>query len=148
MVSSADLDRLLGAKIGAVAEMAVLDPGLAAVRAAYGKRGHVQAQLTVAPRGDNTTKRAQLEVQISEGPQFHMGAIEFVGLSDDDATNLARRWKLKPGQVFDTSYLDTFRAELLPVLKQRRLTVRGPSVTAEIAAKRVNVRYEFRPQER
>ncbi len=145
VVSSADLDRLLGARIGAVAETAVLEPGLTAVRAVYGKRGHVQAHLSVSPRGDKTTRRAHLEVQVTEGPQFHMGTIQFVGLSDADATNLTKRWKLKPGQVFDTSYLNEFRVELLPVLKQRQLTVRGPNVTADVAAKLVNVRYEFRP---
>ena len=145
-VASADLDRLLGVKVGAVAETAVLDPGLAAVRGAYGKLGHVQAQLSVAARGDKATRRASLEVQVTEGPQFRMGTLQLVGLTDADAANLAKRWKLKPGQVFDASYLREFLLnEILPVQKQRRLMVRGPVVTADVTAKTVNVRYEFRP---
>jgi len=146
VVAAADLDRLLGAKAGALAETAVLDPGLAVVRGAYGKLGHVQAQLTVSARGDKTTRRAQLEVQVAEGPQFRMGTLQLVGLTDADAAHLAKRWKLKPGQVFDASYLREFQLnEVLPVQKQRRLMVRGPVVTADVTAKTVNVRYEFRP---
>lgn len=146
VVASADLDRLLGVKSGALAETAVLDPGLSAVRGAYGKLGHVQAQLSVSARGDKATRRAQLEVQVTEGPQFRMGTLQLVGLTDADAANLAKRWKLKPGQVFDASYLDEFRRdEIMPVQRQRRLLMRGPIATADVAAKTVNVRYEFRP---
>lgn len=144
-VTTPDLDRLLGVKPGALAETAELDPGLASVRGAYGKIGHVQAQLSVSARGDKATRRAQLEVQVTEGPQFRMGTLQLVGLTDSDATNLTKRWKLKPGQIFDASYLDEFRRELLPVQKQRRLMMRGPIATADVTAKTVNIRYEFRP---
>lgn len=145
-VSTQDLDRLLGVKSGAPAETAVLDPGLSAVRGAYGKIGHVQAQLTATPRGDKTTRRANLDIHVTEGPQFRMGTLQLDGLTDADAANLTKRWKLKPGQIFDASYLDEFRRdELLPVQKQRRLMMRGPIATADVTARTVNVRYEFRP---
>jgi outer membrane protein assembly factor BamA len=83
-------------------------------------------------------------VQVAEGLQFRMGTLQFVGLTDADAANLTRRWKLKPGQVFDTSYLREFLLnEILQVQKQRRLVAKPPVVTADLTARTVNVRYEF-----
>ncbi len=148
VVASADLDRLLGLRVGAPAETAELDAGLADVRGAYGKVGHVQAQLTIAARGDKTTGRAHLDVQVTEGPQFRMGALEFVGLPDTDAADLGKRWKLKQGEIFDASYLDEFRRTHIQPLQQRRRLGARPNVTADVRAQVVNVRYEFRPPER
>lgn len=143
---AADLDRLLGVRVGATAETAELDGGLTAVRAAYGTIGHVQAQLTPIARGDKATARAHLEVQVAEGPQFRMGTIVFTGLTDADAADLAKRWKLKPGQIFDASVIDEFRrSQIAPLQQRRRLMARGPIVTADVRAQVVNVRYEFRP---
>jgi len=141
----ADLDRLLGVRVGSRADTAELESGLLAVRSAYGKIGHVQAQLATAARGDKATGKAHLEVQVTEGLQFRMGTIVFTGLTDADAADLAKRWKLKPGQVFDTSVIDEFRrSHIAPLQQRRRLMARGPIVTADVRAQVVNVRYEFR----
>jgi len=146
VLASKDLDRLLNARSGARAETAELDPGLAAVRAAYGKIGHVQAQVTIATHGDPATRRAHLEVRVVEGPQFRMGTLEFVGLSDSDAADLRKRWRLAPGDVFDTSYVAEFGlSHVGPLRQRRRLQVRGPTLNAHMPAHVVSVRYEFRP---
>jgi outer membrane translocation and assembly module TamA len=149
MLATAELDRLLGARVGAIADTVTLDAGLMAIRAAYAKTGHVQAQLSVSTRRDEATKRARLDVNVVEGAQFQMGALQLAGLTETDAANLTKRWKLKPGHVFDASYLDEFRrSSISPLQQQRRLGVRGPIVTADVAAKVVHVRYEFRQPER
>ena len=119
VLKSAELDALLRMKPGEVADSSRVDAGLVRVRQAYGRNGYLQESAVSAPRLDDEAKRAVFEVKIQEGPQFHMGALQFDGLSEADANRLRKTWTLQPGSVYDDSYPQTYlRKEVFPLLRQ------------------------------
>jgi len=130
------LDAALGMKNGEVANGKKFDRGKHEVEKAYGKQGHILAHLNATPEFDDATKQVTFKIAVNEGPQFHMGAIDFKGFSDTDRSALIESWKLKPGDVYDETYLDRFyREDARPVLsrmfQQRRATEnRAPSLDA------------------
>lgn len=110
------LNKALGMKTGDVADGAKIDAGMRAVRQAYGTQGYIAEQARVEPRLDDSTRRAVFAVSVEEGPQFHMGTLTFVGIRDSDAATLAKKWKLKPGDVYDESYESKYlREEIFPL---------------------------------
>lgn len=110
------LNKALGMKAGDVADGVKIDAGLRAVHQAYGYQGYIAEQARVEPRLDDSTHRAVFAVSVEEGPQFHMGTLAFVGIRDADAATLAKKWKLKPGDVYDESYEEKYlREEIFPL---------------------------------
>jgi len=90
--------------------------GLEALRDAYGKLGYLD--FTAVPLTELSPGNATLtlHVDIDEGRQFRMGALQFAGNSDL-GEQLRPLWKLEAGQAYDASYLAEFIKEnesLLP----------------------------------
>jgi outer membrane protein assembly factor BamA len=110
------LTRALAMKAGDTADMTRIDAGLRQVRDAYGKQGYIVADLAYEPRLDDASRKAVFQFNVQEGPQFRMGRLEFAGIRESDAEMLARRFRLKQGDVFDASYVREFQSkELLPL---------------------------------
>ena len=79
--------------------------GLEAVHKDYGKIGYIN--MSVVP---DTVVRApfvDIVMDISEGKQYRLGALEFAG-NPDLAEKLRPRWELELGQAYDTSYIEKF----------------------------------------
>ncbi|HUL73045.1 MAG TPA: hypothetical protein VLT86_08085 [Vicinamibacterales bacterium] len=112
-LAPADLDRAINMKAASVAGLTEMEAGLRAVHAAYEKIGYLMQQADYEPSLDAATHRATFRITVVERQQFHMGTLSIVGgPAGDDA---AKKWKLRPGDVYDGSYLDTFTAaEILP----------------------------------
>ena len=108
-LTPAELDALLNIKAGDLADVSRIDAGLLRMRAAYETKGYLLAQSTFAHRLDDAGGRAAFDFTVTEGPQFRMGTVEFAGVPPAEAAELARKWQLKPGDVYDASYLRTFR---------------------------------------
>jgi outer membrane protein assembly factor BamA len=105
---SLDLDRAINMKAGGVAGLNELEAGLRGVHGAYEKIGYLAEQADYEPSLDAATHHATFKIKVAEHQQFHMGTISVAGgAAGDDA---AKRWKLKPGDVYDGSYLDTYTA--------------------------------------
>jgi outer membrane protein assembly factor BamA len=119
VLTPTQLDAALGMKNGEVANGKKFDRGKHEVEKAYGKQGHILAHLNSEPQFDDSTRQVSFKISVSEGPQFHMGAVEFRGVSEADAAALKERWKLKTGEVYDTSYVDRFFREDAVMLLSR-----------------------------
>lgn len=114
-IPPAALDSMIGLKPGDVADGSKIDAGLRAIEVAHGKLGYLALYADLTPELDDASKRATFHVAVAEGPQYHMGAFKITGPAARDQDVLARKWKLQPGDVYDASYLDEFRAtELRP----------------------------------
>src|SRR6185295_4478428 len=101
VLSAQELDAALGMKPGEVANGKKFDKGLTEIQKAYGKHGHIQAHVKPAPEFDDAASKVTFKIEISEGPQFRMGTVEFKGFSSDDAAFLSKKWGLKSGDVYD-----------------------------------------------
>jgi len=60
------------------------------------------------PEFDDAGTKVTFKIAVNEGPQYHMGTVEFKGFSADDAFILGKRWNLKSGEVYDRSYATRF----------------------------------------
>jgi outer membrane protein assembly factor BamA len=107
-LSASDLNGSLGMKNGEVASGVKIDKGLSQVRRAYGHKGHLNVDLNAEPMIDDATTRLTYKIVVKEGPQYKMGQLTIKGLEEEDANSLKERWKLRNGEVFDTSYTDRF----------------------------------------
>jgi len=107
-VSTAELDSALGMKAGEVADGLKIDKGLKAVAKALGHKGYIAARIGSAPAFDDKNQRVVFKLDITEGPQYHMGELVLKGFSEGDAKTLRERWSLKAGDVFDATYFEEF----------------------------------------
>ena len=108
VLSAQELDDALGMKQGEAANGKKFDKGLTEVKKAFGKHGHIQARMNPTPEFDDTASKVTFKIAVDEGPQYHMGTVEFKGFTAGDAATLGKRWALKSGEVYDQSYLSRF----------------------------------------
>jgi len=118
-------------KTGEVANGKKFDKGKHEVEKAYGKQGYIQAHLNSTPEFDDGARQVTFKIDVTEGPQFRMGTVDFKGFAEADSAALKDSWKLKTGDVFDSSYLDRFfredaRAVISRLFQERRATSKKP----------------------
>jgi outer membrane protein insertion porin family len=130
-LSPTELDAALGMKQGEIANGVKFDKGLVEVEKRYGRTGHLDVRLGEQPEFDDTASRVTYKIVVKEGPQYRMGKLTIKGLSEADSQSLEQRWKLKSGEVFDSSYFDRFfktdaREEMQKIILARRAQGKGP----------------------
>jgi len=108
VMTPAELDAALAMKSGEVANGSKIDRGLHEVSVRYGHTGHLDVSLQPTPHFDDAASRVAYKIEISEGPQYRMGTFTVKGLPDAEAVSLQQKWKLKTGDVLDTSYSDQY----------------------------------------
>lgn len=130
-VTSNDLNEALGMKHSELANGVKIDKRLREIGSLYGHTGHLDLSLRAEPEFDDAASRVTYKIAIKEGPQYRMGAFKIKGLSESDAKSLERKWKLKSGEVLDTSYLERFFTtdiieELQRLIAARKALAKGP----------------------
>lgn len=107
-LSANDLNAALGMKNGEVANGVKIDKGMLEVGRRYGHTGHLDVKVDAEPELNDSTNRLSYRIVVKEGPQYKMGKLTIKGLDEEDANSLQERWKLRNGEVFDTSYTERF----------------------------------------
>ena len=132
-LSATELSAALGMKSGEVADGSKIDAGLKEVRKAYGRKGYLVVRIKDSSQFDDSAHWVSYQFVVSEGPQYHMGALIINGLAPDLTQNLKESWTLQSGAVFDESYVDDFRLNALPKFigtqMQRSLAFRSTAQT-------------------
>ena len=124
MLSAAELDAALGMKPGEVANGRKLDKGLSEVQKAYGKSGHMAAHTNPTAQFDDAAAKVTFKIAVDEGPQYHMGTVEFKGFSADDTFILNKRWGLRSGEVYDQTYAVGFLRDVAGEILSRMAKAR------------------------
>jgi outer membrane protein assembly factor BamA len=109
-----ELNAALGMRNNEIANVLKVDKGVGAVRKAYGRKGYLTASATAAPILDDTARRVTFRFQLTEGPQYRMGALNLEGLSEQDTNNLRVRWSLLSREVYDEGYVSEFVKKSVP----------------------------------
>jgi len=130
-LSANDLDAALGMKKGDVANSVKIDKGILEVSRRYGHTGHLDVKVSAEPQLNDSTNRLSYRIVVKEGPQYKMGKLTIKGLEEEDANLLEQRWKLRNGEVFDTSYADRFfridaREQMEKIMAARQAQRKGP----------------------
>ena len=63
---------------------------------------------------DDAAGTVAYQLDVHEGYVFHMGDLEFRGLDNSLTARLRAAWKLRPGDVYDATYLK----EYLPLARK------------------------------
>ncbi|MFY9804315.1 MAG: POTRA domain-containing protein [Candidatus Acidiferrales bacterium] len=141
-----ELVKAVGMNPQEVANQLKIDAGFANARKAYLSQGYIQVRIDPRRDLDDAAKLASYSVQINEGSQFHMGQVFFEGLPDVAAA-LAKKWKLKPGDVYDATYPpDFFKNTAGKELAQAGVAYHTSSIKEAVdpSALIVNVHFQFR----
>jgi outer membrane protein assembly factor BamA len=142
-ISTALLEPLLHGKTGQTANTVQLDDDLRAVQVLYSSRGYVTATIKADAEFDDTAGTVIYHLAVSEGPVYHMGELEFRGIDNSLTARLRAAWKLRPGDVYDATYLKEFLPQarkLLPASLDWEVT---PHVTALVRDKTVDVDLQY-----
>lgn len=133
------LQPMLRAKPGQPANTVQLADDLASVRTLYGSKGYMNVSLTTEGRFDEAAGTVVLHVDVKEDTVYHMGELEFRGLDNSLTAKLRAVWKLRPGDVYDATYLKDYLPQanrLLPASLDWEPVVH---VTANVREKTVDV---------
>jgi outer membrane protein insertion porin family len=128
--SAAELRRLFPIHDGEIFNVDKIGQGIQAIREAYGDLGFID--FTAVP--DTTTDENQrifLNVDLDEGPQFHIAGIKVLGKKQKLISPLLRQYKVEPGEVFDQRRMGEFSREVgihpeddvMPFIDEKNATV-------------------------
>ena len=102
------LNSLSQLKPGDVANSRKIEATWEAIAKEYGKRGYIRLRLKPTPVFDDAARKVQFHTEVVEGDQYRMGVFTTEGFPAEATEKLLSRWKLKPGDIFDSSYPNAF----------------------------------------
>ena len=106
--STDTLQKMVRAQPGQPVNMVRIDDNLKDVQKLYGSHGYVTATIAANAVFDDATSTAIIRLDVKEGYVYHMGDLEFRGLDNSLTARLRNAWKLRPGDVYDSTYLSEY----------------------------------------
>ena len=107
-ISTTDLMKAISCKPGALADTSCLAGAIAAAQLLYGAKGFMAAQVKATAAIDNDAHTAAFHLNVEEGPIYHLGKLELLGLPDEQGLAVRRTWAMHEGDVYDASYGKSF----------------------------------------
>ena len=127
-----DLDQLLGMKAREVGNKDKIDAGLAAVQRAYGTKGFIDVSIEPKMILDDASKSVSYDVTIAEGTQYHLAQVHFGGVPDRAAEELAKKWQLKPGDIYNATYVDEFvKSVAWPTIRKMGIQAKNVAINTQ-----------------
>jgi len=133
------LQKMIHAPLAQQANTVRLADNLKDVQRLYGSRGYVAATVKANAEFADAASTVVFHLEVNEGAVYHMGDLEFRGLDNSLTTKLRSVWKIRPGDVYDVTYLDSYLPEAQKLLPSRLDWEVDPHVTANVRDKSVDV---------
>jgi outer membrane protein assembly factor BamA len=133
------LARMVRLEPGQPANMVRLNDSLAEIQKLYGSKGYVTAQITPQPSLEETAGTVAITLKVEEGPVFHMGDLEFRGLDNGLTAKLRNAWKIRPGEIYNSTYLSEYLPAAQRLLPPTLDWEVSPHVTPNVRDKTVDV---------
>lgn len=130
---------IVHAEVGQPANTVRLLDQLKSAEKLYGSRGFMTAEIKVNAQYDDAAGTVAIVIDIREGPVFHMGDLEFRGLDNSLTAKLRNLWKIRQGDVYDSTYLGDYLPEAHKLLPTRLDWSVDSHVTANLADRTVDV---------
>lgn len=133
------LQKMVRAEPGQPANTVRLADNLRDIQKLYGSHGFVTATIKSEPEFDDASGTVIIHLDVKEGFVYHMGELEFRGLDNSLTAKLRNVWKIRPGDVYDSTYLSEYLPaahKLLPPALDWEVV---PHVTANVRDKTVDV---------
>ncbi len=117
-VQETELAKLMEVKPGDIASRDKLNWSWVAVHDRYGKEGYLGARVEPTPEFDAAESQVHFQAKVVEGSQYHMGVFTATGVPEITANKLKAAWRLREGQIYDTSYESTYqRSDMAEVMR-------------------------------
>jgi outer membrane protein assembly factor BamA len=133
------LQKMVPAQPGEPANTVRLEDNLRDVQKLYGSRGFVTASIKVQADYDDSAGTVAMKLVVTEGYAYHMGDLEFRGLDNSLTAKLRNAWKIRPGEVYDATYLSEYLPEAHKLLPSTLDWDVSSHVTANARDKSVDV---------
>jgi outer membrane protein insertion porin family len=133
------LQKMIRAQPGDVANTVRIGDNLKDIQKLYGSRGYVTASIKADAEFDDAAGTALIHLDVKEGYVYHMGELEFRGLDNSLTAKLRNAWKLRPGDVYDSTYLSEYLPAAHKLLPSGLDWDVASHVTANVRDKTVDV---------
>ncbi len=133
------LQKMVNTELGKPANTVRLAENLREVQILYGSRGYITASIGVPAEFDDAAATVAIRLEVKEGSVYHMGELQFRGLDNSLTAKLRDAWKLRQGDVYDSTYLDNYLTESHKLLPTRLDWEVSPHATANVRDKTVDV---------
>jgi len=141
--STEALQALLHVHDGQPANTVQLEGDLKSVQELYGSRGYILAKVKVDAQFDDAARTVTLRLGVDEGSVYHMGELQFRGIDNNLTDRLRAAWKIRPGDVYDATYLKQFLPQARKLLPASLDWEVEPHVTAVTRDKTVDVDLQY-----
>jgi outer membrane protein insertion porin family len=142
-INTKDLQTLLHVQTGQPANTVQLENDLRAVQQLYGSQGYVTAGIKANAQFDDDAGTVAYQLVVTEGPVYHMGELEFRGIDNNLTARLRAVWKIRPGDVYDVTYLAEFLPQARKLLPATIDWEVSPHVTAIAKDRTVDVDLQY-----
>lgn len=113
-LTSTELTRMMPLHVGEFFSTGKVRSCLTSMREQYLRMGYIN--FDVVPATETlSSSQIKLTFDITEGPQFRMGALQIEGKSDN-LDQIQQHWTLRTGEPFDATYIDKFVADAKDIL--------------------------------
>lgn len=133
------LQKMVRAELGKPANTMRLGDNLKDIQKLYGSRGFITCAIKPAATFDDAAASVAIRLEVTEGPVFHMGELEFRGLDNSLMAKLRAAWKIRFGEVYDATYLTEYLPAAQKLLPPSLDWDVAPHVTANVHDKTVDV---------
>ncbi len=133
------LQKMVRAETGKPANTIRLGDNLKDIQKMYGSRGFLTATIKPEATFDDAAGAVAMGLQVTEGAVYHMGELEFRGLDNSLTAKLRNAWKIRFGEVYDSTYLSEYLPAANKLLPPSLDWDVAPHVTANVRDKTVDV---------
>ncbi len=102
------LQKMVRAEPGQPANTIRLGDNLKDIQKLYGSKGFITATIKTKASFDDASSTVSIRLEVTEGSIYHMGELEFRGLDNSLTAKLRSAWKIRPGDVYDSTYLSEY----------------------------------------
>jgi len=133
------LQQMVRAEPGQPANTIRLADNLKDIQKLYGSRGFVTTTIKADADFDDATGTVIIHLDVKEGYAYHMGELEFRGLDNSLTAKLRNAWKIRPGDIYDSTYLSDYLPAAQKLLPANLDWEVASHVTANVRDKSVDV---------
>jgi len=137
--STEALQKMVRAKAGEAVNTVRVGDNLKDIQKLYGSRGYVTATTKSEVDFDDAADTVVIRLDVNEGYVYHMGELEFRGLDNSLTAKLRNLWKIRPGDVYDVTYLSDYLPAARKLLPAGLDWEVSSHVTANVRDKTVDV---------
>jgi outer membrane protein assembly factor BamA len=146
-VSARDASALFHVAVGQPANGTTILRDVQALTALYHSRGYMAVEINAVTAYDDASGAVRYDIHITEGGQYKMGDLEFMGVDNASKDRLREAWTLREGESYNADYARKFVEAAPRYLPKGLQYIATLSEDLDAKSKTVDVTVDFKPKE-